>query len=83
MSQSQSEGVWVKVSERLPTAEDADFYNEVLTIQVGRQRQTFMKYWELKDCPFTKAWMKVPVYIDTDARPLHQKRATCKLKTIG
>jgi hypothetical protein len=51
--------VWVRVEDRLPTGEDADTYNEVLTIQIGRHRPTFMKFWEIKDCPFTKKWMTI------------------------
>jgi len=53
---------WISVKERTPTMEDTsdEFYNEVLTIQVGRTRPTCMKFWEIKDCPFTKYWMVIP-----------------------
>lgn len=52
---------WISVEQRLPTKYDAcdEYYNEVLTIQVGRKRPTFMKFWEIQHCPFTKWWMKI------------------------
>lgn len=57
----QTEQPWVRVSDRLPTEDDSyDDYNEVLTIQIGRQRPTMMKYSEIKHCPFTTHWMKLP-----------------------
>jgi hypothetical protein len=69
---------WVSVEDRLPTADDAyPKYNEVLTIQVGRRRPTMMKWWELKHCPFTKLWMKVPTppaQTDNDKTPPHEQQ---------
>ncbi len=53
---------WTRVEDGLPTENDTSdyWYNEVMTLQVGRRRPTFMKYWEVKNCPFTKYWMPLP-----------------------
>lgn len=56
----QKENGWISVEDRLPTQEDTFIYDEVLTIQIGRARPSWMKYWEIKDCPFTKMWLGVP-----------------------
>lgn len=54
---------WVSVKDRLPTKEmysEDELYFEVLTLQTGRNKPSFMKYWELKNCPFTTHWMIIP-----------------------
>ncbi len=53
---------WTRVEDGLPTENDTSdyWYDEVMTLQVGRRRPTFMKYWEVKNCPFTKYWMPLP-----------------------
>jgi len=53
---------WTMVEDGLPTENDTSdyWYDEVMTLQVGRRRPTFMKYWEVKNCPFTKYWMPLP-----------------------
>lgn len=54
---------WVPVSERLPTIEDCEHtFDEVLTIQLGREKPTLMKYWEIRHCPFTSHWVRLFAY---------------------
>ena len=53
---------WISVTDRLPTAGDTceELWDEVLTIQHGRKRPTMMKFWEIKNCPFTHHWKPLP-----------------------
>lgn len=53
---------WISVEDHLPTKKDTcdDFYNEVLTLQLGTKRPAMMKYWEVKNSPFVKLWMPLP-----------------------
>lgn len=55
---------WIMVEDRLPTEADTneESYNEVQTLQIGNWRISLMKYWEVKNCPFTKFWLPIPTY---------------------
>jgi hypothetical protein len=61
-AQGLSSNEWISVKEKLPTASDTCdyFYNKVMTLQVGRTMPTFMTFWEVKNCPFTKCWLPIP-----------------------
>lgn len=69
---------WISVEERFPDSNDTceDYYNEVLTLQLGSKRPAMIKYWEVKNSPFVKFWMPLPAPPNEKAKSWTDKQDT-------